>query len=44
MNLPENDHFTATSGNVTEGNIKIHLRKLVCKEEMLAKEIEDSVQ
>jgi len=37
MNLPENDHFTATSRNVTEDNIKIHLRKLGCKEEMLAK-------
>lgn len=31
-NLPENDHFTVTSGNVTEYNIKIHLRKLGCKE------------
>jgi hypothetical protein len=44
MNLPENGHFTATSGNVTEDNITIHLRKLGCKEEMLAKEVEDSVQ
>jgi hypothetical protein len=44
MNLPENDHFTATSGNVTEDNIKIHLRKLGFKEEMLVKEVEDSVQ
>jgi hypothetical protein len=44
MNLPEKGHFTATSGNVTEVNIKIHLRKLGCKDEMFAKEIEDSVQ
>jgi hypothetical protein len=44
MNLPENGNFTATSGNVTEDNIMIHLRKLGCKEEMLAKEVEDSVQ
>jgi hypothetical protein len=41
MNLPENDHFTATSGNATEDNIKIYLRKLRCKEKMLAKEAED---
>jgi len=41
MNLPENGHFIATSGNATEGNIKIHLRKLCCKQEMLAKEVED---
>jgi len=44
MNPPENGPFTATSGNVTEDNIKIHLRKLGCKEEMLAKGAEDSVQ
>ena len=41
MNLPENGHFIATSGNATEDNIKIHFRKLRCKEEMLAKEVED---
>jgi len=44
MNPPENGPFTATSGNVTEDNIKIHLRKLGCKVEMLAKGVEDSVQ
>jgi hypothetical protein len=44
MNLPKKYHFSATSGNVTVDNIKIHLRKLGCKEEMLAKEVEDSVQ
>jgi hypothetical protein len=41
MHLPENGHFTATLGNATEDNTKIHLRKLSCKEEMLAKEVED---
>jgi hypothetical protein len=44
INLPENGHFTATSGNVTEDNIKIHLRKPGCKEGMLAKEIDDCLQ
>jgi hypothetical protein len=44
INLPENGHFTATSGNVTEDYIKIHLRKLSCKEGMLAKQVEDGMQ
>jgi hypothetical protein len=44
MNLPQNGHFTTTSGNVTEDNIKIHLRKLGYKKEMLVKEVKNSVQ
>jgi uncharacterized protein YbcC (UPF0753/DUF2309 family) len=44
INLPENVHFTTTSGNTTVDNIKIHIRKLGCKEEMLGKEVEDSVK